>query len=555
MKTIGEIQEGPYSYEGLLAAAKAAAKAEQAQIDGFRAELPPPPDSANCFAKSGRSESLDEEFVRAERKYNDILRAAKKEHADLAGAADATLNPEDLHKRGFEWEDIYEAHKGTNPECGSVASDMMQYLHSRARQITRTRSVLMGGDDRTRMTRAELKRLHDCRGEIAAAAQNPPRGYFPKNDLGMKWRRRADLLALTVSVFLGGAIPDGSGKTFCARNSSRIFRILVGHDGIARAWQMGDQGEWERCPDIYDLLGKIIGRPEETDLRVKAAAVNALIKYARIISPNALAGLPEWNSAPAVAARIAAGEPAGGARIAGTYQTPKRPPVRPRALGDWGIPRACHWRVVGKVGAAVMAALLLANPPKRKRNYTPRLAKANMSDAELMARMTSAAESREAAGHAFRFLRDSGLLERLRRVRKYRAWKDCLLELMEKLAMRRRCVRLRAVIVVVWQAFKGGRFNDSDSRVWHSIIALAKVAGCSRETMRKALKALEADGMLTRGFSRGCASYCLIKDFTIAAANAIYDALGKGAKWGRLTIAAVAKMFAPPPPATAPPVC
>ena len=562
-------------------------KADELRIDGLRKEVRDlltanPPDSVKFFAKNGLREFADNgdrteiseitlawltgmekagaepsaalrEFLQAESQHNGILRDAKNERAALAGAADANLDPADLHKRADEWEKIYEAHKGTNPECGIVASDMMQYLHSRARQIQLARPVRMGGDDRTVMSGAELKRLRDNRREIIAAAANPPRGYCEQRD---EWRTRPDLLGLMLSVYLCVPPVNEDGKTF-ACDSAGTFRIRGGFRG-GRAFakhKIGEKG-W----DIFRIAGKLIGREKEADFPAQAAAVNALIKCARVVSPNALADLCEWHSpapAPAVAARIAAGEPAGGARISGAYQTPleKRPSARPRALGEWGIPRACHWRIVGKVGAAIMVPVMLANPPKRKRNDPPRLANVNMSDAELMARMTSAAESREAAGHAFRLLRDSGLLERLRGIREYDAWKDCLWDLLKMFAMRRRCVRLRAVIVVVWQAFKGGRFNDSASRAWHSIIALAKEAGCSRETMRKVLKALEADGMLTRGFGNGCASYCLIKDFTITAANAIYDALGKGAEWGRLTIAAVAKKFAPTPPATAPPVC
>ena len=569
-------------------------KADELRIDGLRKEVRDlltanPPDSVKFFAKNGLREFADNgdttaiseitlawltgmekagaepsaalrEFLQAESQHNGILRDAKNERAALAGAADANLDPADLHKRADKWEKIYEAHKGTNSECGSVASDMMQYLHSRARQIQLARPVRMGGDDRTVMSGAELKRLRDNRREIIAAAANPPKGYCKQCN---EWRARPDLLGLMLSVYLCVPPVNQNGKTFAS--NAGTFQIRV-RSGRAYAFRKGDQEKYEKLgADIFAIAGKLIGigREEKADFPAQAAAVNALIKCARVVSPNALADLCEWHSpapAPAVAARIAAGEPAGGARIAGAYQTPleKRPPVRPRTWGDWGIFRACHWRIVGKVGAAIMAPVMLAHPPKlttdkQKRSYTPPLK--NMSDAELMARMTSAAESREAAGHAFRLLRDSGLLERLRGIREYDAWKGCLWDLLKMFAMRRRCVRLRAVIVVVWQAFKGGRFNDSASRAWHSIIALAKEAGCSRETMRKVLKALEADGMLTRGFGNGCASYCLIKYFTITAANAIYDALGKGAEWGRLTIAAVAKRFAPTPPATAPPAC
>ena len=577
-------------------ALQAKLKADELRIDGLREEVrnllaANPPDLVKCFAKNGLREFADNgdtteiseitlawltgmenagaepsaalrEFLQAENQHNGILRDAKNERAALAGAADANLNPADLHKRADKWEKIYEAHKGTNPECGSVASDMMQYLHSRARQIQLARPVRMGGDDRTVMSGAELKRLRDNRREIIAAAANPPKGYCKQCN---EWRTRPDLLGLMLSVYLCVPPVNQNGKTFAS--NAGTFQIRV-RSGRAYAFRKGDQEKYEKLgADIFAVAGKLIGigREEKADFPAQAAAVNALIKCARVVSPNALADLCEWHSpapAPAVAARIAAGEPAGGARIAGAYQTPleKRPPVRPRTWGDWGIFRACHWRIVGKVGAAIMVPVMLAHPPKlttdkQKRSYTPPLK--NMSDAELMARMTSAAESREAAGHAFRLLRDSGLLERLRGIREYDAWTNCLLDLLKKFAKRRRCVRLRAVIVVVRRALKGGngRFGDCVCRAWHSIIALAKRADCSRETMRKVLKALEADGMLTRGFGAGCASYRLIKDFTITAANAIYDALSKGAEWGRLTIAAVAKKFAPTPPATAPPAC
>ena len=522
-----------------------------------------PPNLANFFAKSGLPEFLDDgdtaginmlalawlqgaekagakpsaalcEFVQAESDRNDFLRDAKKERAALAGAADATLNPAELRKRAVEWEKIYEAHDVRDPECAAAAAGVMCALNDRARQITMTRSVLMGGDDRTRMTGAELECLRDYRGEIIAAADNPPQGYCKQCE---EWRTRPDLLALMLAVYLRGLPVNADGKTF-ASDSAGAFQIRVYCSG-AFAFRKNAQGKWERGPDIFAVAGKLIGR--EADFPAQAAAVNALIKYARIVSPNALADLREWEDspAPAVAAQISADKKC--------YRKISEIPASV-AWGETATLRALTPDDVGKGGAGIMGIFDLANPTKGGGNCLAR-----MSGKEIKAAAAAAAAGRKEAGyHSFKFLHDAGLLDQLRDVRNFSEWTQCL----RVLAQSDRWVRLRAALRVWYDALQPGykRFADCIQRDRHSICAQAKAARCGRDTMRKIRRTLEKGGKLSRvrgGDDLRCAFYRLTVRPRLAA-NAVFHALGRARKQA----GNVAAAFAPRhifPLATAPP--
>ena len=534
-----------------------------------------PPDSVKCFAKNGLHAFADNgdtteiseitlawltgmenagaepsaalrKFLQAESQHNGILRDAKNERAALAGAAAANLDPADLHKRADEWEKIYEAHKGTNPECGIVASDMMQYLHSRATQIQLARPVRMGGDDRTIMTGAEVKRLRDCRGAIVAAAANPPRGLFPP-DLRDEWRTRPDLLGLMLSVYLRVPPVNEDGKTF-ASDSAGAFQIRGGYRG-GRAYALPNDGRGWKKPgaDIFAVAGKLIGREEKADFPAQAAAVDALIKNARGQNPNALADLREWDSpVSAVAAQISDDKKC--------YRKISETSA-PVARGETAFLRALTPDDVGQCGAGIVGIINLANPTKK--DGANRLA--GMSDKDIKEAAAAAGGGKSAGYHAFRFLHDSGLLERLRRVRKFWEWTDCIRALKDHAAQSRRWVRLRAALRLWYDALQSGneRFADCIQRDKHAIGVQAKAARCGRDTMRKMRQTLEKGGKLSRvhGDDLRCAFYRLTARPRLAA-NAVFNALGKMRRKASENIAAAAAFASRHtlPLATAPPL-
>ena len=535
-----------------------------------------PPDSVKCFAKNGLHAFADNgdtteiseitlawltgmenagatpsadlrEFLQAESQHNGILRDAKNERAALAGAAAANLDPADLHKRADEWEKIYEAHKGTNPECVIVASDMMQYLHSRATQIQLARPVRMGGDDRTIMTGAELKRLRDCRGAIVAAAANPPRGLFPP-DLRDEWRTRPDLLGLMLSVYLRVPPVNEDGKTF-ASDSAGAFQIRGGYRG-GRAYALPNDGRRWKKPgaDIFAVAGKLIGRKEKADFPAQAAAVDALIKNARGQNPNALADLREWDSpVSAVAAQISDDKKC--------YRKISETSA-PVARGQTALLRALTPDDVGQCGAGIVGIINLANPTKK--DGANRLA--GMSDKDIKEAAAAAGGGKSAGYHAFRFLHDSGLLERLRRVRKFWEWTDCIRALKDHAAQSRRWVRLRAALCVWYDALQSGneRFADCIQRDKHAIGVQAKAARCGRDTMRKMRRTLASGGKLSairNACDFRCVFYRLVQ-FPRMAGNAVFNALGKMRRKASENIAAAAAFASRHtlPLATAPPL-
>ena len=570
-----------------LAEIRANTESAWAQIDGFRKEVrdlraATLPDNApveNFFAKSGLPEFLDGgnddpatakinmlalswlqgvekdganpsaallEYLQEQIARNDILRAAKDELAALTNKADFNLRPDELRPQADEWEKKYRAAMGDgDQECADAIGALISCLRVRAREIELARPVRMGGDYRTGMTGAEVKRLRDCRGAIVAAAANPPRGLFPP-DLRDEWRTRPDLLGLMLSVYLRVPPVNEDGKTF-ADGSAGAFQIRGYRGGRTYALHNAGRG-WEKPgADIFAVAGKLIGREKKEDFPAQAAAVDALIKNARGQNPNALADLREWDSpVSAVAAQISDDKKC--------YRKISEISA-PVARGQTALLRALTPDDVGQCGAGIVGIINLANPTKK--DGANRLA--GMSDKDIKAAAAAAGGGKSAGYHAFRFLHDSGLLERLRRVRKFWEWTDCIRALKDHAAQSRRWARLRAALCVWWNAWQEeyGRFADCIQPDRHSICAQAKAARCGRDTMRKMRRTLASGGKLSalrNACDFRCVFYRLVQ-FPRMASNAVFNALGKTRRKASENIAAAA--FASRhilPLATAPPL-
>ena len=458
--------------------------------------------------------------------------AAGRTLAELAQADPGQRDPREWEKRGREWEADYERLKLRDGAYAGRCMDLARRCHALAREAARIRVVPLGGAGPTQATGANLLALAERREECIRAAETPPPGLFPA-DLRAHWKERADLLALAVSVFLGGAAPDGSGKTFCA--GADLVQIRV-RRGNAFAFRKRG-GAWEKTgDDVFAVAGKLIGREGKADFPGQAAAVAALVRVARELIPGA--DFPEWHNAPA-----------GGVRPASPA---KSAPARPlRVYGNAGLIRALNPDAACKQGAAIGVALALAIPEKR--NAPNRLAE--MSRGKLLAGMTIAADSEPAARHGLRLLESSGLFDRLCAVRKWREWTDCVLALMSALSGKRRLARLRVSLAVWWNALQAGgeRFGECGRREKHSVMALTKAAGSCRDTARRTLNALADAGALDRirGDDRRCVGYRL-RVVAVAGVASVIAGVEQAKTWtGKiLRTAAAAGM---PPPATAPP--
>ena len=471
-------------------------------------------------------------FIGEQADRNAGFAAAGRELSELAHADSGRREPREWEKQGREWEAEYERLKLRDGEYAGRCMDLARRCYALAREAERVRVALLGGTGPAQASGANLLALAERRGECIRAAENPPSGLFPA-DLRAHWKARGDLLALAVSVFLGGAIPDGSGKTFCADDD--LVQIRMRRGKAFAFWKRG--GAWEKTgADIFAVAGKLIGRENPADFPAQAAAVAALVRLARELIPDA--DFPEWRNTPAGVVRPAI--PA------------KSAPVRTlRAYGNAGLIRALTPDAACKQGAAIGVALALAIPDKR--NADNRLAATPRG--KLLAGMALAAGSEPAARHGLRLLETSGLFDRLCAVRKWREWTECVAALMSALSGGRRIARLRVALAVWWNALQSGgeRFGECDRRDRHSIRALAEAAGSGRDTARRTLNALAAAGALNRirGDDRRCAGYRL-RAVAVAAAASVIAGVEQARTWTRkiLRPAAGAGM---PPPATAPP--
>ena len=314
------------------------------------------------------------EFIGEQADRNAGFAAAGRTLAELAQAAPGQREPREWEKQGREYEGDYERLKLRDGEYAGRCLALSQRCYALAREAERVRVVLLGGAGPAQASGANLTDLAEHRGELIRAAASPPSGLFPA-DLRAQWKERADLLALMVSVSLGGAIPDGGGKTFAA--GADLVQIRI-HRGQAFAfWKRG--GVWEKTgADVFAVAGKLIGRENPADFPAQAAAVAALVRCAREVIPGG--DFPEWCKTPAGVVRPA-------------KSAPVRPPLR--AFGNAGLIRALTPDAACKQGAAIGVVLVLAIPDKR--NAPNRLAE--MSRGKLLAGMARAADSEPAARH------------------------------------------------------------------------------------------------------------------------------------------------------------
>ena len=505
-------------------------------------------DWAERLGKSGKvkvSQPL-QEFLREQMECNDLLREARDARAAMDDSLNSALNPDDLRKRANQLNRIRRAR--SHSAHIAEADDLMRRFYSRAYEIEDESAILipLGGDARTRMTCWQIDRLAEQREEIRAAVNNGnrPAGLLPE-DLRKKLLKRPDLLALMAAVYLNrSALLDERGRQFDDKLQIRSRR---NHDG--RGWarahtkQRGGKG-WDmrgKGMDVFTLAGKTVGREKSEDFPVQVMAVNEVVKRARKIAPNALKGLREWECALIVDARLRADQ----------KQCRKKmsPPPAQHARGQTGLLRALTPDEMGKCAAGVMAIIDLANP--RKRNKKNLLA--GMSEPQIQVTAAAAAGSKHAGKRAVKFLRDTGLLEKLRNVRKFREWKEAVLAVIDTAAKKRRHIRLQAAIDIWYDAWqwRKGRFDDCTQRRRHSISAQVKAAGYGRDTMRKVRRMLERSGKLirVRDVDLRCAFYRLAASPRLPT-NAIFHALGKMWKWTRGAALAPWSML---PPVAAPP--
>ena len=470
-------------------------------------------------------------FIGEQAERNAGFAGAARALAELSHADPARCEPREWEKQGRDWEAEYERLKLRDGDFAGRCIDLARRCYALAREAERVRVVLLGGVGPATATGAQLSDLAGRREDCMRAAENPPSGLFPA-DLRAQWKERGDLLALAVSVFLGGAAPDGSGRTFAA--GADLVQIRI-HRGQAFAfWKSG--GAWGKTgDDVFALMGKLIGREGKADFPGQAAAVAALVRCAREVIPGG--DFPEWCKTPAESS------------VRPAKSAPVRPPLR--AFGNAGLIRALTPDAGGKQGAAIGVVLVLAIPEKR--NADNRLAATPRG--KLLAGMARAADSEPAARHGLRLLESSGLFDRLCAVRKWREWTDCVLALMDSLSGESRLARLRVALSAWWNALQAGgeRFGECGRRDRHSIRALANAAGSGRDTARRTMNALAAAGALDRiqGDDRRCIGYRL-RAVAAAAASSVIAGVEHARHWtGKILRTAPAAGM--PPPATAPP--
>ena len=469
-------------------------------------------------------------FIGEQAERNAGFAGAARALAELSHAAPGQCEPREWEKQGRDWEAEYERLKLCDGDFAGRCIDLARRCYALAREAELVRVVLLGGAGPAQASGANLLALAERRGECMRAAENPPAGLFPA-DLRAQWKERGDLLALAVSVFLGGAAPDGSGKTFAA--GADLVQIRI-HRGQAFAfWKRG--GAWGKTgDDVFAVAGKLIGRENPADFPAQAAAVAALVRCAREVIPGG--DFPEWCKTPAESS------------VRPAKSAPVRPPLR--AFGNAALLRALTPDAGGKQGAAIGVALVLAIPAKR--NAPNRLAE--MTRGKLLAGMSIAADSEPAARHGLRLLEKAGLLDRLCAVRRYTEWTECVAALMSALDGECRLARFRVALAVWWHALSGGeRFGECDRRERHSVMALARAAGSCRDTARETLNALAASGALDRirGDDRRCGGYRL-RAVAAAAASSVIAGV-QAITWTAGKILRTAPAAGMPPPATAPP--
>ena len=444
------------------------------------------------------------QFLREEANRNDFQREEDADRAALDGKRYSGSDLADLRKKVEKWECVREEQREKgDAECADRADNMAK----RWRSLIRRLPMPMGGDPQTPATGADLIRLAEKRGKIAAAT---PSGEFPPR-LKKEWEKRPGLLALGLSLYLNGTAPREDvkipGVTFSAE--SGIYQVRVKRNR-AYAFHKRGAGDWDFFGDFFDVMGKVIGRDSKHDFRATAAAGSALIKHFRSIRSDSLAGVEEWNAEAAAAARA--------------DKTAKSPAPLPTIHGGLALIRALNEDVVGRVGVTVGWLLLRAIPPERNAEN----AIAGMSYSELVAN----ARFPRSARYIFPQLRDAGLLERLQGVRRWGEWTECVEAVMQWAATTGdtgRFAALRAALGHWWNSLQNNKKSTRTllcNQKHHSVKMLAEFAGCHRDTTSKIGKRMEQAGILTR--NRGlndedkrCAGYQLYEKIR-ATAGAIY---------------------------------
>ena len=185
-------------------------------------------------------------FIGEQAERNAGFAGAARALAELSHAAPGQCEPREWEKQGRDWEAEYERLKLCDGDFAGRCIDLARRCYALAREAERRPrgAVGRGGAGDKRPARNLLDAGRNGEEECMRAAENPPAGLFPA-DLRAQWKERGDLLALAVSVFLGGAAPDGSGKTFAA--GADLVQIRI-HRGQAFAfWKRG--GAWGKTGD------------------------------------------------------------------------------------------------------------------------------------------------------------------------------------------------------------------------------------------------------------------------------------------------------------------